>query len=1037
VHPRLEQEVTVAAHQWPLKRLFDTLAARSGFTYYFSERMVVIIFPDSTAAKRKLDTARRVIIRGYVTNAENEALASASVHIKGGREIYKTDAQGMFALAVSKFNLILRITNIGYEPQEIGTKDGQLLTVTLNPHVSTLDSIYSTTYLSTVRSKSTSNITLIDNRNETAAGESQLFNAIGSKVPGLLVTPAGGGAGSMTQIQVRGRNSINVPGRAGTGTPLVVVNGIPWGADNMPLNLLPIAGSKIYDLGSFNYLIPGDIATVEVLKDADATAIYGSRGANGVILLTTKEGKMDKGGVEANVQYGVTQAPTTMRLMNTQQYLDTRREAFTTNNTTPTNTNAPDLRLWDPQRYTDWPAYYRNQNGQQYKAHLAMHGGSYRMVYYLSGSWFKEQLPAPGQPANDYGSVYASTTFHSRDQRFTGTFTANYIADKSTGPGTDMSTLLLLAPNMPALQAADGSLVENGSTINPLFYLNNTYKANVESTLGSVKLQYKLNSNLLLKTTIGMHYMDVKEVSLYPIAGFGPVFNSGRVLTGTAYHASNYLNSWIVEPLLQYTRKWPGVKLTTISGATFQRKINNQKTIEATGYTTDVFINLLNMAPDTRNTNNDTEYKYQAFFGVLNVDLKNQFLVNLTGRRDGSSRFGPRRRFGNFGAIGMAWLFSELSALRNTSWLQLGKLRFSYGLTGNDQIKDYSSLYLWNVVPADRPYAGLPGLEPSGLVNDDYQWEKNRKLEIGMDLRLASKMFLSLAWYDNRSTNLLMARGLPGQSGFGEVLWENTPAVVQNKGVEVLFTREETKQNKYDWSATVAVTWPQNRLLAYPGLDQSNLKQTLEIGHSLGVKKGFAGIGVDPQTGLFRVQDINKDGRFNQEDYVVTGNTDITAYGAVAMAGKLHRVRIEIEWEWRKQQGIDQLYYYTPARWNTNGYTNMPVDLMDRWRQVGDRAQYPRLPAQAVGEAYQSWQYFRASERIITGASFIRLRTVTLAWIFSCGCIKKEGRIQGKVFITGMNLATFTRYRNADPLTQNFYGLPPLQSIIAGIQIKI
>ncbi|MBO9564694.1 MAG: SusC/RagA family TonB-linked outer membrane protein [Niastella sp.] len=1036
-HPKLQQEVSIPAHQWTIKRLFDTLAARCGFTYRFSEQMIIVIFPDSSGSNKKADTGRRIIIRGYITSPEKEPLVSASVHLKGLREICKTDAEGMFTITVNKLNFELRITNIGYEPKDVRVKDAQPLTITLDRHVSQLDSISTTTYLSTVRRKSTSNITIIDNHNTSSQGQSQIFNTIGNGVPGLLITPLSGGAGSMAQIQVRGRNSIQLPGRSGAGAPLFVVNGIPWGSDNSPLNLLPIGGNKAYDLGSFNYLNPDDIATVEVLKDADATAIYGSRGANGVILITTKEGKSGKGGVEANVQYGVTQAPQTMNLLSTEQYLTVRKDAFRLNGVTSTNTNAPDIRLWDPNRYTNWAEHYRTATGQQQKVQLALHGGSPRMAYYLSGGWYKEQLPLPGKPANEYGTAYANMTFHSKDMRFTGTFMASYVSGKSTGIATDMTQLRLLTPNMPALDSTDGTPIENGSTINPLFYLNNKYSARVESTLGGVKLQYRLTGSLLFKTTIGIHYMDVKEVSLLPIAGFGPLFNRGRILTGTAFHGSNYLNSWIVEPLLQYTRKWPDIKLTVIAGTTFQRKVNNQKTIEASGYTTDAFINQLNIAPITRNSNNDTEYKYQAAFGVLNVDWKNQFLVNLTGRRDGSSRFGPRRRFGNFGAVGLAWLFSELTGIRNSPWLQLAKLRASYGLTGNDQIKDYGSLYLWNVVSADRPYAGLPGLEPSGLVNDDYQWERNKKLEVGLDLRLIRKIYLSLAWYDNRSTNLLTARGLPGQSGFGEVLWENTPAIVQNKGVEILLSREETKQNKYDWSTTLSITLPQNKLLAFPGLGKTNLKNVLEIGQSLGVIKGFRSIGVDPQNGLFQVQDINKDTKYNQDDYVVTGNTDITAYGSVVLAGKLNRFRVEIEWEGRKQQGIDQLYYYSPARWSTNGYTNMPVELLGSWKQPGDKARYPRLPAQAVGEAYQSWQYYRTSDRIIVDASYIRLRTATIAWNFTCGCVKKGHYLEGKVYITGMNIWTSTKYRNADPLTQNFYGLPPLRSIMAGMQIKI
>lgn len=1034
-HPTMQRELSVSVHQWTVKRLLDTLASQNGFSYRFSPHMITVIVPDSAAGNKNAGAMEPIIIRGYVTNEEKEILASASVQPKGQREIVKTDARGMFTLPVRKLNLIIRISNVGYEAQDIKVKDRQPLTIILNRHISPMDTIRTTTYLSTVRAKSTSNITLIDNREISARGESQIFNTMGNRVPGLLVTPLSGGAGSLAQIQVRGRNSINIPGRSGSGAPLFVINGIPWGADNTPLNLLPIGSNRAYDIGSFSYLNPDDIATVEVLKDADATAIYGSRGANGVILITTKEGKTG-GGVEASVQYGRTYLPKTVDLLSTEDYLTLRNEAFRLNGVNPTAANAPDITLWDQQKYTDWPAQYRQEVGHQIKAQLAIHGGSARMTYYLSGGLYKEQMPLPGSPENEYRTMYAGTAFHAHDQRFTGTLTANYVSGQSTGPGTDMSSMRLLAPNTPGLKAADGSLQENGNTINPLYYLHNTYKANVQSTLGGVKLQYRLTDNLLLKTTLGVHYMDVKEFSIAPIAGFGPVYNRGRVLTGTAWHGDNSLNSWIVEPLVQYTLRVKNLKTTAIAGTTFQRKINNQKTTEATGYTSDAFINLLNMAQKTSISNNDIEYKYHAYFGVLNFDWKSQLLLNLTGRRDGSSRFGPRRRFGNFGAVGMAWLFSELTGLRN-SWLQLGKLRASYGLTGNDQIRDYGSLNLWTLVPADRYYAGLPGLEPAGLVNDDYQWEKNRKLEIGLDLRMAGKMFLSLAWYQNRSTNLLTARSLPGQSGFGEVLWENTPAIVQNKGLEVLFTREEAKKNKYDWSATLSITVPENKLLAFPGLDKSNQKNILEIGHSLNVKKGFQGIDVNPENGLFRVHDINKDGKPGPEDYVVIGNTDITAYGAVLLAGKLNQFRVEVEWEWRNQNGIDQVYNFQPARWNANGYTNMPVQLMGRWTQKGDIAAYPILPVQAVGEVNQSWQRFRASDKIITDASFIRLRTATLAWNFVCGCPKKDRRTEGKIFITATNIWTFTKYRNADPLTQNFYGLPPLRSIMAGMQIKI
>jgi TonB-linked SusC/RagA family outer membrane protein len=1025
----MQQKATFFIDGWTFGRALDYLSKLYRFTYKLGDsHVIMIIFKDDKG--QTISPESLVNVSGLTKDETGKPVAGAVVQLKGTKTIDITDANGQFRLLVPKQMARLLVSSISHQPVEIEVRNRSFIEVELTRVIKQLDPVYTSSYIPSSLDRSVSNIGVKRIPENVQNISPNILNQMGSTVTGITVTPGSGQGSFVTKIESRGTSSIGLLNMPYTSnSPLILINGVPLATGAVATNIIPIAGG--FYISGINNISPDDIEQIEVLKDADGTSIYGSRGANGVILITTRQGKIGAGKIQVDIQQGFGWTPGGKRLMNTREYLDMRAEAFANDRRDTTAQNAPDLKVWSDTNNTDWRKVFMGGVTRKLKAHLSISGGSPLVQYYVGGGLNREQAALPGSPSSEYRIVNGIVTFNSRDYRFTGEVMANYASGEFHGSLNDFTLGQYMSPNAPALYTAEGALAWNGYTQNPMAGIYNPYTGNSENTLGSVKLKYKVLNNLFVKFNLGANYSNFEETGALMKAAKSP----GDSSNGQANHGSVYKSSWYFEPTINYAFSLGLLTVRSVVGATFQKELSKAKLIEASGYTSDAFIYWLELAPVTHASNKLNYYRYAAMFSQTKLELLNRYFVNISGRRDGSSKFGVNDQFGNFGSVGLGWIVSEESWMKNSKWLKFGKLRASYGTTGNDQISDFQTVNAWTPLTSARLYANTPGLRPSYLSNPYYHYEKNIKAEIGADLKLFPKMEFSISYFDARAKDQIVTTSTPAITGFGYSVAQNVDGMVQNTGLELQFTNSLVIKKKVDWSIAIVASFCKNRLRYFPGLDSSNYRNELSVGQSLSVHKGFLSDGVDPETGLFKVKDLNKDGQYNEDDYVNLGHTDIRNYGAITNNFRMGNFDVAMIWDWRSQKALNPLFYANPGILDEQGLANVPATLVNRWKKPGDIAEFPKVTTLTYGAAYNSWQLFKKSDKMMTDASFLRLSNLSLSYHFLLGPSKPKTPL-ATVYVTGENLIILSKYAG-DPITQAYMGLPSLRTFTIGINVKL
>jgi TonB-dependent starch-binding outer membrane protein SusC len=431
--------------------------------------------------------------------------------------------------------------------------------------------------------------------------------------------------------------------------------------------------------------------------------------------------------------------------------------------------------------------------------------------------------------------------------------------------------------------------------------------------------------------------------------------------------------------------------------------------------------------------NNYTEYRYQAIFGRLNYNIQDKYILDITTRRDGSSRFGPGNQFANFGAVGAAWIFSsEDFVKKQIPFLSFGKLRSSYGTTGNDQIGNYQ--YLSTYSPSYYPYQNSSGLVPTSLSNPNYAWETNKKFEVGLDLGfLKDRILFSVSYYNNHSSNQLVGYSLPYITGFSSVQ-ENFPAVVRNTGLEFSLNAGLVKSRSFSWSISANLSIPRNMLVSFPNIEQSGYYNQYVVGQPLSIHPLFQYLNVDPNTGIYQFVDSKGKPTLSPvypDDIKPLKKVAIDYFGGLQNHFQYKGWNLEIFFQFTKQTGWTYMknYFTVPGMLG-----NQPAAVMNRWKTTGDIEPFQKF-SQGYDSAYTAFSStVFLSDHVIDDASFIRLKNVSLSYTFPNASIAKIKMQYLKIYLQAQNLITFTSYFGMDPENQSTSSLPPLKVITAGIQ---
>jgi len=968
------------------------------------------------------------VVNGTVTDTEGMPLVGVSIQVESTSRGTITDLDGSFSIQAGS-NDVLMFSMVGFKSLSISVAGRTSLNVQLEEDVTALGEVVLNAGYYTVSEKErTGNISTIKAGIMEKQPVGNPLAAMQGHLSGVNIVQTTGVPGGGFDIEVRGRNFIN-----GVSNPLFIIDGVPFGSQSLGSN--EVSGGIVSgNVSPLNAIDPNTIESIEVLKDADATAIYGSRGANGVVLITTKRGKAGRTRFSADVSSTMGHVSHFLDLMDTQQYLEIRREGIVNDGYSDFLEDPsfdlfwPDIKVWDDDRYTDWQKKLIGGTAYRNKAQLSVTGGSEHTQFLVSVGHQKETTVFPGDAHYKKTSINSSISHRSDNDRFGINLSTIYAHENNQLPRTDFTgQAYTLEPNAPEIYDEEGRLNwENNTWNNPYASLEEDYVSKAQTLIANAIVSYKILPNLELRSSLGFNryqldsYKTLPSTSRNPSLGLTPENYSSLTTNGSDRQ------SWIVEPQIQWRKRWDKTKLDILIGTTFQQETTEQFVQKGMGFPNDNLLLNLSAAETLEVLQDaDSEYNYNAVFGRLNLNFNNRYILNLTGRRDGSSRFGPGKQFGNFGAVGLAWVFSEEPIFGENSLLSFGKLRASYGTTGSDNVGDYRFLDTYSVTGND--YDGTTILEPSGIFNPLFGWEANKKLEAALELGFFNdRLLVNTSWYRNRSSNQLIGIPLAATTGFSE-LTGNFDATVENSGIEVDLRTVNFKNRKLRWSTTFTLTVPRNKLVKFDGLESSTFSNRYVIGKPLTLVKLYNALGVDPETGVYTFEDYNDDGNISSlDDRQYVDDLAPKFYGGLGNTLGFGNLTLDFFFQFKKQKAFDQLAFGA-----TPGYRgNAPVALLDRWQEVGDVTPIQRASGGlSFGEDTGVLQQF--SNAAFSDASFIRLRNISLN--YRVGTL--DNGLEVNVYLQGQNLWTLTNYKGPDPEQPSNSRLPQLRQITLGLQL--
>ncbi|MHA7943581.1 SusC/RagA family TonB-linked outer membrane protein [Formosa sp. 3Alg 14/1] len=965
-------------------------------------------------------------ISGHILDGNGIPVFGVNVLIKGTQQGTYTKEDGAFSIVADPSDVLV-ISYLGFKTLEIEVGLKKQFTITLEDDITALDVVnINAGYYAVSEKERTGNIARITASEIEDQPVTEVLATMQGRMPGVYVTQTSGVPGGSFDIQIRGQNSLRTNGN----DPLYIIDGVPYSSqtvgDNKTGNAIP------FELSPLNSIDPSTIESIEVLKDADATAIYGSRGANGVVLITTKKGKAGKTSFSLEYNFGTGRVPRFLDLMDTESYIAMRKEAFANDGISSYPANAYDVNgTWDQNAYTDWQKELIGGTSEFTDIKGAVSGGNEQTQFNISGSYHKETTVYPGDYAYFKSGFLSSLNHTTKNGKFNIQFSSKYTIQNNNLPGNSfVSKIYELAPNAPKLYNSDGSLNwENSTWVNPLNVLETDYKSNSNDLIANTVISYKMLPSLELKANLGYSNTKFNNQYILPYTFYDPAYNLTSQYS-SIYKNDNYRYSWIAEPQISYSRKLKQLTIKALMGATFQEQSFSKLVLGGSGFSNNAFVeNLAAASIKSIYEDSASEYRYNAVFGRLNFNIKNRYILNLTGRRDGSSRFGSGKQFANFGAVGAGWLFSEEGWMKeHLGVLSFGKLRGSYGITGSDQLGDYQyeDTYSLN----GNTYGTVATLEPSRLYNPDFSWEESQKLEFGLEMGLLNdRFFLTTAWYRNRFSNQLVGIPLSSVTGF-QSIQANLDATVENSGWEFFLRSQNFNVGAFRWSTTFNFSINKNELLSFPDLESSTYANSYVIGESLNIVKLYQYQGVDPDIGNYQFKDVNGDGNISfSEDRNIIKSTDPAFFGGLQNSISYKGFTLDFLFQFVKQENYSAFYgMATPGAMRNN-----LMEVTNRWQNSGDNAEYQAYTTGANTTLNISQFNYTQSDAVFEDVSFIRLKNIFLSYTLPKDFLNG---IDCSFILRGQNLLTFTSYEGFDPESVYNNKIPALRIITTGVQLK-
>ncbi|MEM9929270.1 MAG: TonB-dependent receptor [Bacteroidota bacterium] len=1013
-------------------------------------------------------------VTGTVTSAsDEEVLIGVYILVKGTTTGAISDIEGKYSVTVPDNDAVLVFSYTGFASVEIPVGSQSVVDVSLSEGAN-LEEVIVVGYGEQKRGDITVALSNVSQEDLEASVVTSVDQALQGRAAGVTIMASSGQPGAAPRVNIRGATSVTA-----SSDPLYVIDGVPMVTED---NSNLFTGG--YQFSSLSDINPNDIASIQVLKDASATAIYGSRGANGVILINTKRGATGEATIDFEVSTGW-QAPTkVIEMMDSRQFINMMNEAAANDGLPADWFSNPDNGNFignpeDPElQNTDWYGEILRNDAPISEYALSARGGNENLRYFVSGGFLDQEGYQKGTGFTRMSArANLDATLNSKLTVGVTTFVSRSDAQSTIGDNSlygVMINALAADPTMPVFE-------DDGSYANPFSYYSwwafenpraatDIYERNTITNryLGTVYGELAFSSELKFRSSWSADYQFLKDNLFYPSNTFQSIRGG---ITGEGQYSSAESLTWINENILTYN---PIIgdrhNLSLLAGFTMQENTRDFVDINGQNFATDV-LGGLELASDITDAGTfGTGWGLKSYLARINYNLDEKYYVTLSARADGSSRFGENNRYGVFPSVAIAWRLSGEEFLANSNWLYDAKIRASYGLSGNQEgIDNFASRSLWAI---NGQFAGTPSSRPNQLGNSELGWESTTQLNLGFDLSLyQGRVNVTFDYFNKTTTDLLLRSIVPATSGYTSAF--RNIGEVRNSGLEFsLNTVNITTASGFKWTTDFNISTIENEVVKLEQDDQvQGDGHILKEGEPLGSFFLIPFEGVDPQTGNSIYTDLNEDGIINNDDRAIPRDADgknlsiwPDFFGGITNTFSYKGISISAFLQFSKGNYVNNHSRFAQEQvgWSFNfggfylPYGNNTLRVEEgRWRQPGDQTDIPRASlgysfdedGNVIEELPQNWQEY--SDQWLEDASYIRLKTLQVGYDLPAALFQSIPLRSASIFFRGQNLFTATDYLGVDPevnsrggnsvLTpgEDFGGLGQAKSYVFGLKVGL
>lgn len=996
--------------------------------------------------------AQEMVVSGHVFDQAGEVIPGVTVRLEGTQTGTVTNADGVYTITARQGAGLL-FSYIGMKDVRVRVS-GPVMNATMNAEDYALDEVVVVAFGTQRRSDMASSVASLKNERMGQLPVFSVEQAMQGKMAGVKMNVSTGVPGGNVIARVRGASSFS----AGNN-PLFVVDGIPM--NDVTYNFTNYGHETLSAIADLN---PSDIASIEVLKDASASALYGSRASNGVILITTKKGEYNQNKIQLDAYYGIQSFAKKVEFANARTWLEVQNEARTNYNAD--NNLSEGDRLFqqplgdpnNPAADVDWLDEITRSNGAIQNYQLSFSGGNNRTRSYLSGGYFNQKGLVK---KNDYEKYNFRVNLDHQiipilkvGTDLTMTYMTTNRIHGSNNIYSPWSNAIAQRPDESVYNADGGYYLTN--QYNPVQTLNETnYNTRKMRLIGGVFAELKIWKGLQFKTRFGTDLSNVIEQTYENSRSL-----QGASAKGSALDGRSFMSQLMVENMFTYDHKLDFMTMNFLLGQSYQENTSDYNYVQGRNFASDDLKYLSSASQISGGSSGWTRNALLSYFGRARFLIKDKYIVEGSVRRDGSSKFSADNQYGTFPSGALGWIIDRESFFPENEVLTGLKLRTSYGLTGNQGgISDFVS----RSQLASASYNDLPGFAVTTKANKDLKWEKTQQFDIGLDMHfLESRITATFDYYNKKTVDLLMSRSLPSTSGFS-AMTDNIGSV-RNEGIEFSFLSRNIVNKDFTWTTQFNLTHEWNKVLALnkspegEWIDEATgWYQIRSVGKPIGAYYLIKSDGVYqnkeeiPATlweqgirpGDMRYEDYNEDGAINSNDrqivqapepkfyggfdnYFTYKDFDLSVSTYFSYGGKLLAM-------WAAEEGSSNLGYSLGA------ITQKAAD--ERWTGEGTSNKIPRAVYGNQGN-YNT----QMSDRFFEDASFLKIKDITLGYTLPRDLTRKAYVQSLRLYVKGENLWTITKYSGFDPEVMSAAGMvtgadqgtqPQPRSFLFGVSITL